>query len=159
MDFLLIAPELWVVTMTCVILFVDMYIREERRAIIHLLAMVTLVFAAIITLRIDYGPDRTVAALAFDGAFVRDQMGDMLKLFSYFVLGMVFIYAKFFLRQFRMFRSDFYTLSLEALLGMMLLISANNLIMVYLWALNCWRCRPTPWWPTTATRSAAPRRR
>ena len=132
MDFLLIAPELWVVTMTCVILFVDMYIREERRAIIHLLAMVTLVFAAIITLRIDYGPDRSVAALAFDGAFVRDQMGDMLKLFSYFVLGMVFIYAKFFLRQFRMFRSDFYTLSLEALLGMMLLISANNLIMVYL---------------------------
>ena len=72
------------------------------------------------------------AALAFNGSFVRDQMGDMLKLFSYFVLAIVFIYAKFCLRQFRMFRSDFYTLSLEALLGIMLLISANNLIMVYL---------------------------
>jgi NADH-quinone oxidoreductase subunit N len=132
MDLLLIAPELWVVTMTCVILIADLYLKDERKAIIHLLAMVTLVFAAIITLRIDYGPDRSVAALAFNGAFVRDQMGDMLKLFSYFVLAMVFIYAKFCLRQFRMFRSDFYTLSLEAMLGIMLLISANNLIMVYL---------------------------
>jgi NADH-quinone oxidoreductase subunit N len=94
--------------------------------------MVTLVFAAIITLRVDDNMSSGSAALAFNGSFVRDQMGDMLKLFSYFVLAMVFIYAKFCLRQFRMFRSDFYTLSLEALLGIMLLISANNLIMVYL---------------------------
>ena len=128
MDFLLIAPELWVVTMTCVILFVDLFLKEERRAIVHLLAMVTLIFAAIITLRLDYG----ASALAFEGSFVRDRMGDILKLFSYFVLAMVFIYAKFFLRQSRMFRSDFYTLSLEALLGIMLLISANNLVMIYL---------------------------
>jgi NADH-quinone oxidoreductase subunit N len=132
MDLLLIAPELWVLTMTCVILFVDLFIKEERRGIIHLLAMITLIFAAIITLRFDYRLGESASALAFSGAFIRDQMGDMLKLFSYVVLAMVFVYAKFFLRQFRMFRSDFYTLTLEALLGIMLLISANNLIMVYL---------------------------
>ena len=131
MDFLIIAPELWVLTMTCVILMVDLFLKEERRGIVHLLGMVTLVFAAIITLRVDDSMSGG-AALAFNGSFVRDQMGDMLKLFSYFVLAMVFIYAKFCLRQFRMFRADFYTLSLEALLGIMLLISANNLIMVYL---------------------------
>ena len=56
----------------------------------------------------------------------------MLKLFSYFVLGMVYIYSKFCLRQFRMFRADFYTLSLFALLGVMLLISANSLVTIYL---------------------------
>ena len=128
MDFLLIAPELWVLTMTCVILLVDMNLKEERRGIIHMLAMVTLLFAAFITLRADYG----TSATAFKGAFIRDQMGDMLKLFSYFVLAMVYVYSKFHLREFRMFRSDFYTLSLEALLGIMLLISANNLIMIYL---------------------------
>ena len=131
-DLLLIAPEIWVLTMTCVIMFVDLYIREDRRGIIHMLAIVTLVFAAIITLRLDYTSDGMSSQLAFNGSFIRDQMGDMLKLFSYFVLAIVFIYAKFCLRQFRMFRSDFYTLTLEALLGIMLLISANNLIMVYL---------------------------
>ncbi len=132
MDFLLIAPELWILTMTCVILIVDLYIKEERRGIVHLLGMVTLIFAAIITLRGDFGIDGTNSALAFNGTFIRDQMGDVLKLFSYLVLAIVFIYAKFCLREFRMFRSDFYTLTLEALLGIMLLISANNLVMVYL---------------------------
>ncbi|NNJ64950.1 MAG: NADH-quinone oxidoreductase subunit NuoN, partial [Xanthomonadales bacterium] len=127
-ELVFIAPELWVLFMTCVILVVDLYIKEERRGIIHGLAMITLLFAAIITLRADY--DGT--GLAFEGSFLRDQMGDMLKLFSYFVLAIVFIYAKFCLRQFRMFRSDFYTLTLEALLGIMLLISANNLVMIYL---------------------------
>jgi len=131
-NILLAAPELWVLVMACVILVVDLFLREERRGIIQLLAMVTLVFAAIITLRADYLADGMRSALAFKGAFIRDPMGDVLKLFSFLVLGLVYIYAKFCLRQFRMFRADFYTLSLFALLGIMLLISANSLVTVYL---------------------------
>ena len=132
MNMMLAAPEFWVLIMACVILVVDLFLSKERRGIIHMLAMITLVFAAIITLRADYAVDGVRSALAFDGAYIRDQMGDMLKLFSFFVLGMVYIYAKFNLREFRMFRADFYTLSLFALLGVMLLISANSLVMVYL---------------------------
>jgi NADH-quinone oxidoreductase subunit N len=129
---LLAAPEFWVLTMACVILVADLFIAEERRGIIHMLAVITLVFAAIITLRADYTSDGARSALAFSGSFIRDPMGDVLKLFSYFVLAIVYVYSKFCLRQFRMFRSDFYTLSLFALLGVMLLISANSLVMIYL---------------------------
>ena len=129
---LLAAPEIWVFAMACVILVVDLYLPENRRGIVHLMAMVTLIFAAIITLRADYLQEGMASATAFDGGFLRDRMGDMLKLFSYLVLAFVFVYAKFYLRQFRMFRADFYTLSLFALLGIMLLISANNLLMIYL---------------------------
>jgi NADH-quinone oxidoreductase subunit N len=131
-NMLLAAPELWVLAMACVILIVDLFLSEERRGIIHLLALVTLVFAAIITLRADYLDEGLRSATAFNGSFIRDPMGDVLKLFSYIVLAMVYVYAKFCLRQFRMFRADYYTLSLFALLGVMLLISANNLVMVYL---------------------------
>jgi len=131
-NMLLAAPELWVLVMACVILVVDLFLREERRGIIQLLAMGTLVFAAIITLRADYLAEGMRSALAFKGAFIRDPMGDVLKLFSFLVLGLVYVYAKFCLRQFRMFRADFYTLSLFALLGIMLLISANSLVTVYL---------------------------
>jgi len=131
-NMLLAAPEFWVLTMACVILIVDLFLSKERRGIIHMLAMLTLVFAAIMTLRSDYASDGARSALAFSGSFIRDQMGDVLKLFSFLILGIVYIYAKFFLRQFRMFRADFYTLSLFALLGVMLLISANSLVMVYL---------------------------
>jgi NADH-quinone oxidoreductase subunit N len=131
-NMLLAAPEFWVLTMACVILIADLFIREERRGIIHMMAMITLVFAAIITLRGDYLSAGLRSATAFNGSFIRDPMGDVLKLFSYFVLGMVYIYSKFCLRQFRMFRADFYTLSLFAMLGVMLLISANNLVTIYL---------------------------
>jgi NADH-quinone oxidoreductase subunit N len=131
-NMLLAAPELWVLVMACVILVVDLFLREERRGIIQLLAIGTLVFAAIITLRAEYMADGAQSAVAFNGSFIRDPMGDVLKLFSYVVLGLVYIYAKFCLRQFRMYRADFYTLSLFALLGVMLLISANSLVTVYL---------------------------
>jgi NADH-quinone oxidoreductase subunit N len=129
---LLAAPELLVLVMACVILVVDLFLREERRGIIHMLALITLVFAAIITQRDDYLADGARSALAFSGSFIRDEMGDVLKLFSYIVLAMVYVYAKHCLREFRMFRADFYTLSLFALLGVMLLISANSLVTVYL---------------------------
>jgi NADH-quinone oxidoreductase subunit N len=131
-NILLAAPEFWVLVMACVILVVDLYLGKERRGIIHMLAMITLVFAAIITLRADYAVDGARSALAFNDSFIRDTMGDVLKLFSFLILAIVYTYAKFFLRQFRMFRADFYTLSLFALLGVMLLISANNLVMIYL---------------------------
>jgi NADH-quinone oxidoreductase subunit N len=101
---LLAAPELWVLVMACVILIVDLFLREERRGIIHMLAMITLVFAAIITMRATYSTEGLSSATAFSGSYIRDPMGDVLKLFSLLVLGIVYIYSKFYLRQFRMFR-------------------------------------------------------
>lgn len=131
-NWMLAAPELWVLTMACLILCLDLFIAEERRGILHMFAILTLVFATIITLRGDYLDEGMKFGLAFNEAFIRDRMGDVLKTFSYVVLAIVYTYAKFYLRQFRLFRADFYTLSLFALLGIMLLISANSMIMVYL---------------------------
>ncbi len=131
-NMLLAAPEIWVLTMACVILLSDLLISEERRGIIYMMAMITLIFAAIITLRGDYLSEGLRSATAFNGSFIRDPMGDVLKLFSFFVMGMVYVYSKFFLREFRMFRTDFFTLTLFALLGVMLLISANSLVTIYL---------------------------
>jgi NADH-quinone oxidoreductase subunit N len=129
---LLAAPELWVLVMACVIMITDLFLREERRGIIHMLALITLMFAGILTLRSDYLAGGNLFALAFDDTFIRDPMGDVLKVFAIIVLGLVFIYSKFYLRCFKLFKTDFYTLALFALLGVMLLISANSLITVYL---------------------------
>jgi len=131
-ELILAAPEFWVLAMACVIMLVDLFLREERRGIIHMLAMLTLIFAAIITLRADHVVDGIHSLTAFKDSFIRDPMGDVLKVFSFLTLGLIFTYAKFYLRSFNMFRSDFYTLSLFALLGVMLLISANSLVMIYL---------------------------
>jgi len=129
---LLAAPEFWVLVMACVIMIVDLFLQEERRGIIHMLAMLTIVFAAIITLRGDYLVDGVRSVTAFSDSFIRDPMGDVLKVFSFFIMGLIFTYSKFYLRSFKMFRADFFTLSLFALLGVMLLISANSMLMIYL---------------------------
>ncbi len=129
---LLAAPEFWVLVMACVIMVVDLFLKEERRGIIHMLAMLTVVFAAIITLRHDYLVDGVLSMTAFEGSFIRDPMGDVLKVFSFVIMGLIFTYSKFYLRSFNMFRADFFTLSLFALLGVMLLISANSMLMIYL---------------------------
>jgi NADH-quinone oxidoreductase subunit N len=129
---LIAAPEMLVLVMACVVLCVDTFLPEDRRGIIHMLGMLTVVFAAIITLRHDPLVEGQAVVTSFNDMFVRDGMGDLLKLFAYGILALVFIYSKHYLRTFGMFRADFYTLSLFSLLGVMLLISANSLVMVYL---------------------------
>jgi NADH-quinone oxidoreductase subunit N len=129
---LLVAPEIWVLVMACVILVTDLFLPEKRRGIIHMLALLTLMFAGILTMRGDYLGAGNAFALAYDDTFIRDRMGDVLKVFAMIVLALVYVYSKFYLRSFRMFTTDFYALTLFALLGVMLLISANSLITVYL---------------------------
>ncbi|MFT5140012.1 MAG: NADH-quinone oxidoreductase subunit N [Lysobacterales bacterium] len=131
-EMLLAAPEFWILILACVVMCVDVFLDESRRGIIHMIAMLALMFAAIITMRGDYHSDGAWAVTAFNDTFIRDPMGDVLKLFCYAILALVFTYSKHYLRAFGLFRTDFYTLTLFALLGVMLLISANSLIMVYL---------------------------
>jgi len=131
-EFLLAAPELLILFMACLVLVVDVFLAESRRGIIHMLSILALMFAAIITLRGDYHVDGAWAVTAFNDTFIRDPMSDVLKLFCFATLALVYTYSKHFLRSFGLFRSDFYTLTLFALLGVMLLISANSLITMYL---------------------------
>ena len=123
-------PEIFIAIMACVILIADLFISDKRRGLTHSLALITLVFVAIITLRMLWpvGAGET----AFYDTFVRDRFGDVLKLFSYLILFAVFIYAKHFLRMAGLYRGEFYALSLFALLGIMIMISAGSMLTLYL---------------------------
>lgn len=123
-------PEIFVLSAACVVLLADLFISDERRGLTHLLAVLTLVFASILTLRVMLPPGEVLHA--FSGTFIRDRFGDVLKVFSYLTLAAVFVYAKHYLRRFGLFKGEFYTLSLFALLGIMVMISSASMITVYL---------------------------
>jgi NADH-quinone oxidoreductase subunit N len=123
-------PEIFVLSMACVVLLADLFISDERRGLTHTLAVITLVFAAILSLRLMMAPGEV--QYAFSDTFIRDRFGDVLKVFCYLILIGVFVYAKHYLRQFNLFKGEFYTLSLFALVGTMVLISAGSLLTVYL---------------------------
>ena len=130
LDLQLALPEIFVLTMACVVLLADLFISDERRGLTHLLATLSLIFAAILTVRLMMAPGEV--AYAFSDTFVRDRFGDILKVFSYLLLAGVFVYAKHYLKTFNLFKGEFYTLSLFALLGIMVMISAASMLTLYL---------------------------
>jgi len=123
-------PELFVAAMGCVVLIADLFVSEKRRGLTHTLALIALAFAAIITYRVMVPAGQTL--LAFSETFVRDRFGDVLKLFAFLTLGGVFVYAKHYLRQAGLFKGEFYALSLFALLGVMVMVSAASMLTLYL---------------------------
>jgi len=123
-------PEIFVAAMACVVLVADLFVDDKRRGLTHTLAVVTLVFAVIITLRVMVPAGETL--LAFSDTFVRDRFGDVVKLFAYVTLIGVFVYAKHFLRQAGLFKGEYYSLALFSLLGVMIMVSAASMLTVYL---------------------------
>ncbi len=64
--------------------------------------------------------------------YVSDDLARLLKLCAAIATGVALIYARGYVRDREMYRGEFYTLALFALLGQMIMISANNLLVVYL---------------------------
>jgi len=121
-------PEIFVLTATCVILLVDLFVSKEHKVITYLMSIATLVIAAVLTITLHTG-ERVVT---FDGSFVGDAMGDVLKVFVYLVTAVVFVYSRGYLKARNLFKGEFFTLGLFGVLGMMVLISAHNMLTLYL---------------------------
>ncbi len=128
-DLLPLLPELFLLGMTSIILVAAVYLGERRTNVVHYLSILTLVICAGLTL-MDFNVDGRVNALG--GMFIRDGIGDILKLFVFLTSAIVFTYARFYLRTHQLFVAEYYTLSLFAILGMCLLISGGNLLSIYL---------------------------
>lgn len=121
-------PEITLLGLTCLILVVDLFIEQQNRVITYLLSQTSLLVVFILTL-MSFSSE---SQLAFSNTFVRDAMSDVLKLGVYIAVFIVFLYAKDYLRQRDMFKGEFYVLGLFGVLGMMILISAHNMLTVYL---------------------------
>ena len=127
-DFMPVLPELFVLTMTCLVLVVDVFLEQRQRHITYGLAQLTLLGAALLTL-VTYA--HTPVTTMF-GHYVKDAMGDLLKLFIYLSSAAVFLYSRDYLRRRNLFKGEYYVLGLFGVLGMMVMVSAHSLLSVYL---------------------------
>ena len=121
-------PEIFVLVMTCLVLVVDLFLTDKDRIVTYVISLFTLLTASALTL---YGFSNETL-LTFNGMFISDTMSHILKLGVYLAVFVVFVYAKDYLRDRGMFKGEFYVLGLFATLGMMILISAHNLLTIYL---------------------------
>ena len=121
-------PEIFLVCAICVVLLVDVFLRDEQRQITYYLAMAALVGVAAVTVQFGVS-ERT---LTFAGSYVADPAADTLKLCAYLAVAFAFVYSRQFLMDWGLFKGEYYVLGLFGLLGIMVMISANSLLIMYL---------------------------
>ena len=128
-DLLPAAPELFLAFMALVILMIDLTVKDRRRTLTFALTQLTLVGCAAIQLGTSTGD----VVYTFSNMFVDDLMADLLKLFLYMTVIMVLFYSRsYILDREVMNKGEYYVLALFATLGMMVMISANNFVTIYL---------------------------
>ena len=120
--------EVFVLAMVCVILLADLYLSDDKRGITYALTLATLGGCFLITGFTDPASD----IYTFSGMFVADLMANVLKLGIYIAVAIVLVYSQSYIRARNMFRGEFFVLSLTAMLGMMVMVSANHLLTLYL---------------------------
>ncbi|MEJ2453892.1 MAG: NADH-quinone oxidoreductase subunit NuoN [Candidatus Thiodiazotropha sp.] len=123
-----VLPEISLLTLACVVLVVDLFIREQHRIVSYGIAQVGL----ILTIGVTFAVSRPETQVLFDGSYIRDPMSDVLKVGVLLISFLAFLYAKDYLRDRGIFKGEFYTLGLFAVLGMCVMISANSFLTVYL---------------------------
>jgi NADH-quinone oxidoreductase subunit N len=127
-DFLLAAPEILLLTMVCVILVVDLFLSDARRVWTYALSQLSLVGTAALVFVVG-GED---VAYTFNGMFVDDPMADVLKIAVCLTVAVMLAYSRDYVAARDMYRGEFFVLSLFATLGMMVMISANHFLVLYL---------------------------
>ncbi|CAN5885690.1 NADH-quinone oxidoreductase subunit NuoN [soil metagenome] len=132
MNLISLYPEIFLLLAICVILLIDMFLPDDKRNVTYALSLLTLVVCGALTL---FNSDGTTVYLSHN-MFVSDPMSNLLKLFSYIAIGVTLIYGRQYVSDRGMTNGnlggEFYALALFSLLGQMVMISGNNLLIIYL---------------------------
>ena len=121
-------PELFMLALACTVLVVDVYLRDDQRNVTYVLSQLGLA----VTLFLILQQDPQGRELAFNGLFVNDLMASVLKFAVVGLVAFVFVYSRRYLQARDIFKGEFYVLGLFGLLGMMVMISANHYLSMYL---------------------------
>jgi len=124
----LASAEIWLISAACVLLLVDVFLKDSLRWVTMALSLVSLAVAAWIT----WQQPLDGRVIALNGFYVADPMGNLLKLFSYGAVAVSFIYSYEYLVRRGLFKGEYYILGLFALVGIMVMISAGSLLTIYL---------------------------
>src|ERR1700739_329351 len=124
-----VLPEAILLAAACVVLLADLFVPERRRNLSYSLSLTAL---AAVTLCCWNLLDGQQVQYAFGGMFVSDPMAQVLKLFACLATALSLVYAQSYARARSLWRGELFSLVLFTLLGVMVMISANNLLVIYL---------------------------
>ncbi|GKT23444.1 NADH-quinone oxidoreductase subunit NuoN [Acidovorax sp. SUPP3334] len=129
-SWLAVYPEIVLLVMACVIALVDLGVTSPRRTGTYVLTLLTLTVVAVLqALYANTGN----TFYGFGNMVVSDAMGNWLKCFATVAMMVTLVYGRPYAGDRGMLRGgEFFTLSMFALLGIFIMISGNNFLVIYL---------------------------
>jgi NADH-quinone oxidoreductase subunit N len=130
LSWIAVYPELVLLVMACLIALVDLGVKTPRRTLTYALSLLTLGAVAVMEASYAMGGQ---TFYGFGNMVVVDPMGSWLKCFSSIALMITVVYGRPYAADRDMLRGgEFFTLSLFALLGMFVMISGHNFLVLYM---------------------------
>lgn len=121
-------PELVILTTACLALLAELFLGHKYKSLVFYIAMIGLTLATCISY-LFIGEFNT---LVFNGLFISDDIGHVMKCFIYISVFLSFLYSRNYLQERKMPSGDYYVLGLFATLGMLILVSAHSMLTIYL---------------------------
>jgi NADH-quinone oxidoreductase subunit N len=128
MDFVVAAPEMTLLGLICVVMIADLFTEDADRGTTFWLTMLSLLVTGVVL----YFTAPESRDVALYGAYVADPFSTVLKLATIGLVAVAFLYARDYLRANDLNKGEYYLLGLFGLLGMMIMMSANSLLTMYL---------------------------
>lgn len=130
LSWITVYPEIILLTMACVISLVDLRVTDARRQLTYVLTLISLgVVAVVQAMYASSGGE----AHGFGNMVVSDAMGNWLKCFATLAVMITLVYARPYAAERDMMRGgEMFSLSMFALLGMFIMISGNNFLVIYM---------------------------
>ncbi len=123
-------PEIVLLVMACIIALVDLSNTSPRRTRTYVLTLLTLAVVGVLT---GLNAMEGKTAYGFGGMVVSDPMGNWLKCFATIALMVTLVYGRPYAGDRDMLRGgELFTISMFALLGMFVMMSGSNFLLIYL---------------------------
>ena len=122
-------PEIVLLACTCVVALVDLFVNDERRRLTYWLAQLSMAVVAVMHLAFlnagltEYGMQQIAVA---------DPMSHLLALFATIAVMITIAYALPYIGSRELRKGEFFSLSMMVLLGISVMVSANNFLAIYL---------------------------
>ena len=135
-DILVALPEVFLLCAVFCVLLLDLFLSKSMKMVTFLLVQVSLLMTAwLVYHSMDYDALAASDALkvtVFNGMYVKDALADILKISMLLIGSAAFIYSRIYQRDRGMCTGEYFSLGLFAILGMMIMVSANSMLLLYL---------------------------
>jgi NADH-quinone oxidoreductase subunit N len=129
MNWSAVYPDIVLLAMACVVAMVDLWVTDPRRTLTYWLTLISIAVVGVMHLLAFNGGATVYAAQRM---VVADPMGHLLGVFAAIAVIVSLVYARPYAGERDMLKGELFTLAMFTLLGIDVMLSANNYLVVYL---------------------------